>query len=165
MGYSLLRSTFNPLGDACDICTSQFYNTRGSVWTGIDTTPAQYCKKCPIIGASCPVCLRACHVLRRLVCVRDMCVWYDEKMTYDAYPLGVQGGGVVKAIEGWYAYLEVKDTSSNGVLSGPSSSGTSFNGTEQRRGDDDDVKEQMEVWRVYECPFGACGANNSCKGK
>lgn len=112
-------------------------------------------------------CMSACLSCAATSCVRAwyLCMvrWIDSLWHIS---LGVQGGAVVKAIDGWYAYLEVKDTSSNGVSNnGTSSNGTSFNGTEQRRGDDDHVKEQMEVWRVYECPFGACGANNSCKGK
>jgi hypothetical protein len=56
-GFSLVRSRYNSLGDTCDRCTKEFYNMNGSVWYGKDSLSGDFCLRCPISGAICPVLL------------------------------------------------------------------------------------------------------------
>jgi len=74
-GYSLVRARFNPSADSCVMCTAQFYNIEGSTFSAnvTDTVPGFHCKKCPIVGADCPVCVYG-YVriyVYRLVCVYE----------------------------------------------------------------------------------------------
>ena len=55
VGFSLVRSLFNPAGDTCQECPPQTYNIEGSEWSGSDTAPGTFCSKCPAEGADCPV--------------------------------------------------------------------------------------------------------------
>jgi hypothetical protein len=54
LGFSLVRTLFNPAGDQCEVCPPQTYNIEGSKWSGNDTARASFCLKCPVEGADCP---------------------------------------------------------------------------------------------------------------
>ena len=54
LGFSLVRTLFNPAGDQCEECPPETYNIQGSKWSGNDTSRANFCSKCPAEGAICP---------------------------------------------------------------------------------------------------------------
>ena len=54
----------------------------------------------------------------------------------------VQGGSVVRAAEGWYAFEEMKSGSRRSEM----------------------ITSNATVIRTYACPLGACAGNNTCLG-